>query len=129
MHVVGLLRRRLDPRDERNGLFLVLVAFFFRLALVDLEQLLIAQIFLHDNAGRAVNRVDLRDRNVALQKQTGYVQIGMKFRVEWFGIDGGNRGAFFPPDAVILAGRRVRSQWDYFGAGYSLLRDESRQSV
>src|SRR5215208_3599879 len=128
MHVVGLLGRFLNLRDERDRLFLVLLALLFPLTVVNLEQLLIAEIFLHDDSRRAVNRVDLRHRKIAFQKQARYVEIGMKFRIKRFGVDRGNSRAFLPADAVILAGGRIRSQRDYFAAGYSLLRDESRQS-
>ncbi len=67
------------------------------------EKLPVAQVFLHDDPRVAVDRVDLRHRNVAVEKQPGYVEIRMKFGIERLRIDGGDRGALLPADAVILA--------------------------
>jgi hypothetical protein len=53
----------------------------------------------------------------------------MKLGIERFGIDGGDRGAFFPTDAVVIASRGVGRERDDFLAGYPLLSDESRKPI
>jgi len=129
VHFVSLLGRLLNLRDELDCLFLVLVALLFRLVLVNLKKLLVAEVFLHDDAGGAVDLVDLRHRNIAFEKQPRDVEIWVKLRIERLRIHGGDRGAFLPTDAVILASRSVgRERYD-FPAGYSLLSDESRKPI
>src|ERR1041385_7588373 len=126
---VSVRGRLLDLRDEGDGFFLVLVALIFRLVLIKLEELLVAQVFLHDDPGRAVDCVDLGHGNAAVEKQTRDVEIWMEFGIKRLCVHRGDRGALLPADAVILARRRVGSKWDDFLTCDSLLRHETRKSI
>src|SRR6476620_3364457 len=68
IHLVSFLRRLLNLRDQRDGLFLVLIALLFRLCFVNLKQLPVAEIFLHDDTGRAIDRVNLGHWKVAREE-------------------------------------------------------------
>src|SRR5215217_2723831 len=93
----------LDFCDQRNRLLLVFVAEIFGFVIVNMEQLPITQILLNDDSSVAVNGVDLRNRNITVQKQPGHVEIRMKFGIERLRIDGGYGSALLPTDTIILA--------------------------
>src|SRR5262245_50185319 len=109
MSLVCAGRGVLNLGDEGDCLFLVLVTHLFGFFFVDVEQLPVAEVFLDNDAGVAVDGVNLWNWNLTIQEETRYVEIRMEFGVECLGIDGGDSGAFLPADAVILARRGIGS--------------------
>src|SRR5215217_6731253 len=102
MRLVGSLSCVLNLRDQCDCLFFVLVTLVVRLVFVNMKKLPITQILLHDDACIAINRINLRYRNLAIEKQARYVEIWMEFGIERLGIDRSYRGALLPANPVIL---------------------------
>src|SRR6185436_15121460 len=119
----------LDLRDQFDRLFLVLIALLFRFILINLEQLPVAEVFLNNDSGGAVYGIDLGNRYVAVEKQTGYIEIGVKLGIKRFRVHCGYGGALLPADAVVLASGGIGGKRDDFLTCNSLLCDESRKSI
>src|SRR5215203_3627689 len=129
MCFVSPTRCILNLRNQRNCLFLVFVARFFRFIFVELKQLAVAKIFLNNNAGVSIDRINLRHWNLTIEKEPRDVEIRVKLRIESFRIDRSHSSSFVPADTIVLACRCVGSEWDNLLTDDSLLGNESRESI
>src|SRR6185503_10754568 len=68
LRLVSAFSRVLNLRDQGDCPLLVLVT-LLGLFFINLKQLAVAEVLLHDDPRVAVNRVDLRNRNIAVKKQ------------------------------------------------------------
>ena len=113
-HLRWLCRRRCRRFQQA-------LAFFIRRRFKNLKQLPVAEIFLNDDSGGAVNVVNCGNRQSAFKEQTRDVQIRMDGRIERRGINRRHGGAALPGDAKILPRRSVRSQRNNLSFARALL--------
>src|SRR5258708_3458933 len=93
----------LNLRDQVDRAFLILITLGFGSCFVNSKQLPVAQVFLNDHAALTVDRINLRDRNRAFQKESRDVEIRMEFGVKRLWIDRRNGLSFLPGNAKVIA--------------------------
>src|SRR5205085_8792717 len=121
--------RRLYVGDESDGLLDVRFALVLRGRLEDAAQLLVAEIFLHDDSVQSVNVEDFGHGQQGFGEEARHVEEGVNLRVEGFGVDGCNGFASFPGDAEVFTRRGVWRERDNPSGVAAGARDVVRQSL
>src|SRR5229473_8654550 len=103
----GGWRRSLNLRNDLDRCFQQSLAFFIRRRFKNLKQLPVAEIFLHDDSGGAVDVVNSGNWQPAFKEQPRDIEVGMNRRIERFGIHGGDGVTAFPGNAKVLSRRSV----------------------
>ena len=108
IYITGMVARFLDTRNQIDRLLFIFLAVFLRSSFIEPRQLLVTQIFLHDDSAYTVDGVNLRNRNAAVKEQSRHIEVRMNVSVKRLRIDGRDSGAMLPGHAKVTSRLSIR---------------------